>query len=124
MDSRKQGMATAVTTRTATSIAATAANTPERSDLRRPRSSSATRRADSAITVMANANTGKDTNVAKEVSGRTAPISSGETYFGTNHMPAARFTASPIRMAMNMSAALFAKEPIFIAASISDFAVF
>ena len=38
---------------------------------------------------------GRERKVANDDTGSTAPISSGETYFGTNHIPAARLTRSP-----------------------------
>ena len=55
------------------------------------------------MTAIASAKTGRERNVANDVTGRTAPMSSGETYRGTNHIPAAMLTASPARSARNIS---------------------
>ena len=60
------------------------------------------------MTVMASAKSGSETKVANDETGSTAPIVSWETYFGTNHIPAARFTKSPALNAKKSSIASLA----------------
>ena len=85
--------------------AAMTRNTPPRRDFSLPRSPAAESRADSRITAIAKAKTGMARNVANVVTGRTAPSSAGETYFGTNQSPAARLTTSPTRRARKRNSA-------------------
>ena len=82
-------------------------NTPRSRVFIFPRSPAADSTAVSFITVIASANSGRDRKVANEETGSTAPIASCETNLGTNHIPAARFTASPARSARNSSVASF-----------------
>jgi hypothetical protein len=72
-------MLNAVAARVATRMAVVVRNVPLSSDFIFPRSPLDDKHADSFITVMASANIGSDRNVANEVIGRTAPMSSGET---------------------------------------------
>ena len=65
-----------------------------------------------SLVVIANAKTGSAANVANDVSGRTAPMSPGETNFGTSQRPTKALRRSAARHAQKSMSEYHQKSPM------------